>query len=151
MRPLEGAVLTRLALLGPFVAVPEALFYYRWHDGNASRLMNEPAGFYRWWDPAGGGGRVFPETRLLWEHIRSLWLVRLSPRDRRECSREIRLWYRAQKPVIKWELKQLLPGGHRGEPPRPNYFDKMMRRVRRQQLKRKFYPDSAWQKTDANY
>jgi glycosyltransferase involved in cell wall biosynthesis len=134
----DRVVLARLALTGRFVEAPAALFYYRWHEDNATRLAADPAAFYRWWDPSKRKRLVFPETRLLYEYCRSLWVMKLSLRERRECAREIRLWYRYQKPLIKWELGALL--GRRGpEPPRFTYVDKLMRRARRRQIKQQLY------------
>lgn len=135
----DRVLLARLALLGPIVQVPEVLFYYRWHDHNASRLMSDPAAFLRWWDPAKGGGRAYPETRLLYEYVRSLWLLRLSLKERRECAREIRLWFQARNPLIKWELSRLLPWSRPAEPPPSGYLDRMMRRARRQRIKKTLY------------
>lgn len=134
----DRVVLARLALAGPFVEVPDALFYYRWHDNNATRLVAEPALFYQWWDPLKGRRVIFPETRLLYEYYRSLWIMKLSLRERRECVREIRLWYQFQKPLIKWELRALI-GRRTVEPPRFTYVDKLIRRARRKQIKQRLY------------
>jgi glycosyltransferase involved in cell wall biosynthesis len=136
----DRVVLVRLALAGPFVEAQEAVFYYRWHDNNATKLVAEPARFYQWWDPAAGSGRVFPETRLLYEYFRSLWIMKLSLRERRECAREIRFWYQFQKPSIKWELKGLLGRRRTAEPPRSTYVEQLVRRARRKQIKQRLYP-----------
>lgn len=136
----DRVVLVRIALTGAFVDAPDARFYYRWHENNATHLVRQPAQFYRWWHPGRGGGRIYPETRLLYEYLRSLWKVPLSTHERRQCLREVRAWYAAKRPQIRAELGQLL-GRPAPAAPVPSYFENLARRARRRAIKARLYPD----------
>ncbi len=134
----DRVVLVRIALTGPFVDAPDARFYYRWHETNATHLVQQPEQFYRWWHPGRGDGRIYPETRLLYEYLRSLWKVPMSMRDRRQCLREIRAWYALKRLRIRGELGQLL-GRPAPTAPSSSYFETLARRARRRSVKERLY------------
>lgn len=136
----DRVVLVRLALMGRFVQIPEILFFYRWHNDNATHLVKEPHAFYRWWDPKTGSGRIFPETRLLYEYVKSLFMFPLTAQERWQCAREIWWWFQAQRRVIFAELKGLFrPGVTIAQNP-TTMADRLARRARRRRIKESVYP-----------
>jgi glycosyltransferase involved in cell wall biosynthesis len=92
--PLLGAyaaadhiLVARLALLGPFVRVPEPLFLNRRHatqSVEAYRRMQDQVG---WWDPNKESQFSFPDWRLVEEYVRSVGLYRqmLTPYQQFRC------------------------------------------------------------------
>ncbi len=135
----DRVVLIRLALMHPFIFIEEPLFQYRWHDSNASNLMASGSGFYTWWNPTAGQGRVFPECRLMYEHLRSLFLVSLSWSERRACLREWWHWVRNNRQRIKLELKQLVSRAPLPPYPTRTLIDKAMMQRARAEFKAQTY------------
>lgn len=135
----DRVVLTRLALLGRFIEIKEPLFHYRWHENNASNLMSSGSGFYTWWNPKKGLGRVYPETRLMWEHLRSPFIVKLSWTERRACLREWWRWVRDKRSRIITEFKQPFTGKPLPDYPPLTIFDLAVRRQKRAAYKARVY------------
>ncbi|MCP3951990.1 MAG: glycosyltransferase family 2 protein [Desulfobacterales bacterium] len=139
----DRVVLTRLALMSPFIEVKEALFQYRWHDSNASNLMSSGSGFYTWWNPKKGRGLVYPESRLMWEHFHSIFIVPLIWKERKACIREWWHWVQASRKRIKTELLQPISRKPLPAYPNPGLFEVTMKRQQRAATKALFYPNRA--------
>ena len=136
----DRVVLTRLALMSRFVEIEEALFQYRWHDSNASNLMHKGNDFYNWWSPKKGLGRVYPESRLMWEHLRSLFLISLSWKERRACLREWWHWVWSKRARIFTEWRQIISNQPLPDYPPVGIFDLAMKRRQRAAYKARYYP-----------
>ena len=137
----DRVVLSRLALMSPFIYIDEPLFHYRWHADNASNLMNTRDGFYRWWNPNGRSKKVFPELRLAWEHLKSPFLIPLNFKQRRACLREWRLWLRTRWPHVKDDVAQLW-GGEANAFGQTDMIQKAIARSARRHVKTQLYgPD----------
>lgn len=107
--PLFGAypaadhiLVAQLALLGPFVRVPEALFFNRRHarqSVEAHRNMQEQA---QWWDPSKAGAVTFPDWRLVREYAASVARYRhlLTPWQQFQC-------YKAVAAYLFWNWPRL--------------------------------------------
>jgi glycosyltransferase involved in cell wall biosynthesis/O-antigen/teichoic acid export membrane protein len=93
--------LARLALLGPFVELPDELFQSRRHDAQSLALTR----FARaaWFDPAKAGQLVFPEWRLFFEHFNCARGIRLGASERALC-----YWHAARWPI--WNHNWLAMG-----------------------------------------
>lgn len=135
----DRVVLARLALMGPFIEIAEPLFVYRWHQSNASNLMASGSGFYTWWNPKKGHGRVYPQARLAYEFLRSAWLVAMPWRQRRAVLREAWDWSWLQRRRIAGELGQLV-GRPRPEMPPVSFIQKALQRKQRANYKARHYP-----------
>lgn len=138
----DRVVLIRLAMMTPFIFIQQPLFQYRWHDNNASNLMHSGSGFYTWWNPRKGLGRVYPESRLMWEHLRSIFIMPLSWRERIACLKEWRHWVRLNWPRIKLEWLQLITRRVPPPYPVPNLIDKAIKRQQRHAFKQRVYQTS---------
>jgi glycosyltransferase involved in cell wall biosynthesis len=85
----DGVLLARLALMGPFVEIPEYLFFSRRHPGQSiSRFRDDYNEYAVWFDPRLGGKRVFAWWRLHFEWLRSLSMVPLPTSEKLRC-----LWH----------------------------------------------------------
>ncbi|GHA18720.1 glycosyl transferase [Arenicella chitinivorans] len=139
----DRVVLIRLALMHPFVFIDEPLFQYRWHATNASNLMASGNGFYTWWNPNAGQGRVFPECRIVYEHLRSVFLIPLSWSERRACLREWWHWVINNRQRIGLELKQLYSRAPLPPYPTLTLIDQAMVRRARAEFKARAYPNKS--------
>ena len=90
--PLFGAffkadvvLLCRLALLGRFYMVPEALFFKRYHPRQSVVLATKPELYCHWWDPNLEGKRLYPRARLLKEYIKAISESPLTLKNRILC------------------------------------------------------------------
>jgi len=143
----DRVVLTRLALLAPFIEIKQALFQYRWHDNNASNLMSSPDQFYNWWSPGKGVGRVYPESRLMWEHLRSIFIIKLSFSERGACLREWWHWVKQNRKRIADELTQVISRKPLAKYPPLDMFELALKRQQRAVFKLHYYTNSNSRKT----
>lgn len=96
----DGVLLARLGLLGQFHEVPEVLFLYRKHEKQSTSvygLKDKSAGndyhtYLAWFDPSQENRLSFPQWKILWEYLRSIWMTPLSPSERIRCLGII-IWY----------------------------------------------------------
>jgi hypothetical protein len=69
----DGVLLVRLAMMGRFVPVPSALFFYREHGGQSVVLARERYDrFSEWFDPSRKGEIFFPWWRIAGEFARAI-------------------------------------------------------------------------------
>ena len=102
----DGILLAHLALFGPYVKIPEFLFYSRRHSGQSSqtlpsrlktrrfRLTTRVNGLpcAEWWDPTKKRKLTFPQWRQLVEYRRCIAHSPLSISDRAACYRVLAQW-----------------------------------------------------------
>ncbi|MCI0540689.1 MAG: glycosyltransferase [Verrucomicrobiales bacterium] len=92
----EGSDVTlaaELALRGEFCEIPEPLFYQRWHAEN-STLGNEehPQKIAVWYDPKNKGKIVLPRWKWIFEFLRSIRHVEMSPKEKTLCYMQVGKW-----------------------------------------------------------
>ncbi len=114
----DGVVLLRLALAGPFVEVPEVLFYSRRHESQAeARFRGHGAEWTAWLAPSQAGTRSFPTWRKHAELWRALAVAPLSVKDRVRCALTLARWGRWKRRELYRELaspvRDLLRPGRR--------------------------------------
>ena len=102
----DGILLAYAALFGPYVKIPEFLFFSRRHPGQSSktlpsriktrrfRLTNRVNGMpcTEWWDPSKKRKLTFPQWRQLYEYHRCIDGASLSAKDRLACYRVLAQW-----------------------------------------------------------
>jgi glycosyltransferase involved in cell wall biosynthesis len=95
----DGIVLTRLALLGTFVELPERLLNMRIHPDQSMSVYGayggpiDFRGWTEWFNPDKTGELQVPHWRRLWEHLQSPFVVPgLSVRTRMLCLLPIGRW-----------------------------------------------------------
>jgi glycosyltransferase involved in cell wall biosynthesis len=83
----DMGLLAELSMVGQFWEVPEVLFRFRIHPGNAIKTHKTTRSHLIWLDPANETKRVVlsPHVQLFLEAFRSVWRVRLRPVDRVMC------------------------------------------------------------------
>jgi glycosyltransferase involved in cell wall biosynthesis len=104
----DTVLLEELLLHGPFVEVPERLFYKRDHAGRSMRASRAYDLRLAWFD---GGTRrrfVFPKWRILQNRWRALARARLKFGDRLRCSGEMASFYVRRGHEGKSLIKELL-------------------------------------------
>lgn len=92
----DRVLLAHLALLGQFFEVPDRLFCHREHAERSTRIsaLHNRAG---WFDSKKVGAIVFPNWRLLFEYLLTIWRCRLTPKERMLCHWHLMrwmMWYR---------------------------------------------------------
>lgn len=94
----DGVLLTRLALQGRFLEVPEPGFLNRRHVQQTTTLYaRDHRGWATWWDPANQGKRVFPAWRRNAELWRALLEIPLSRTEKFRCATALTLWIKARR------------------------------------------------------
>jgi glycosyltransferase involved in cell wall biosynthesis len=92
----DQVFMVELALHGPFLQVPDWLYFRRHHDGRALQANPTISGWSRNLDPRRSNKLVHPPIRLVAEYILGYFAaVRrapLTPAERRACNRHIRDW-----------------------------------------------------------
>lgn len=96
----DGVLLARLGLLGRFHEVPETLFSYRRHEKQSTSvygLKDKSAGndyhaYLAWFDPSKADRLAFPQWKILWEYLRSIFMAPLSIGQKARCLFII-VWY----------------------------------------------------------
>jgi glycosyltransferase involved in cell wall biosynthesis len=97
----DGVLLTRLALRGRFLEVPEVLFFNRRHASQATiRFEQDSRQWAAWWDPANESRRVFPAWRRSAELCKAVLKAPLSTTDRLRCAVRLARW-------LRWRRKRL--------------------------------------------
>jgi glycosyltransferase involved in cell wall biosynthesis len=81
----DRVLMLELALQGPFVEVPETLFFSRKHGGQASRMVHDLHAYGQWFGAGSGQPARFPASTLVLEHARAVALSPLSNRERLKC------------------------------------------------------------------
>lgn len=112
----DRVLLTRLALLGRFIPLPEYLFFSREHGNRSVRTL--PAGInanrkllrrilgvgalppLEWWDPTKTGRVNFPEWRLIREYCASIDGASLTPGEKVRCAVETLRWLASDLPKL---------------------------------------------------
>lgn len=81
----DGVLLIQLALQGPFVEVPEFLFFPRRHGSQSMTMVGDARRYAEWFDPKHRNRLTFPIWRIHFEYLRSILRAPLPPSDRRAC------------------------------------------------------------------
>lgn len=109
----DQVFMVELALHGPFLQVPEWLYFRRHHDGRALQANPTISSWSRNLDPRRSNKLLHPPVRLVAEYIlgyfASVRRAPLTPAERRACNREIRHWLTSR-------VTRRLPG-HSAPPP----------------------------------
>jgi glycosyltransferase involved in cell wall biosynthesis len=115
----DGVLLSRLGLLGPFVAIDEPLFAQRMHDRQSMNVYGRHSGqeadldgppdyhaYAAWYDPSKSGRAVYPHWRLLLEHYRSVLVTPgVSVRDRLVCAVRLVGWIRHSRHWLRHDVR----------------------------------------------
>jgi glycosyltransferase involved in cell wall biosynthesis len=99
----DRALLCELALHGPFVQIPEALFYKRYHRGNEYKDWR---GRMAWFLPdlQKSGKPTFPNWLQLFDYLETVRRVPLSFAERQLCRLWISRWAVQQSKGLAWDL-----------------------------------------------
>lgn len=76
-------LIARLALLGPFIELPDYLCYYRLHDHQSS--SQHRYGLVAWFNPGHDWRVAFPQWKLFWEFLRTVNSAQLPLPERLRC------------------------------------------------------------------
>lgn len=133
----DGPYLSGLSLLGRFHEIPEGLFLHRQHEQRTGLVFSwlEPHKAIVAYDPSQAGRTIFPEWRLLSEHVAGINRARLGVLESIRCYAEIFRWMRPRK---RWLLRDLIIAGQRIRRIGP-LFDRIYHRY--------FDPESTWVNT----
>jgi len=99
----DRALLCELALHGPFVQIPEPLFYKRYHRGNQYKDWR---GRMAWFLPdlQKSGRPTFPNWLQLFDYLETVRRVPLSFADRQLCRLWISRWALTQSKGLAWDV-----------------------------------------------
>lgn len=129
----DGVLMTRLALLGRYREIPEALFLNRDHPGRSARVAKSQYYTYDGWFDTKKIGRIsLPYWRMLLGYLQGVWETSLSFKSRWWCHFYLLIWmWWTRKNLLKdlkrairhWMLRQMehifrhpaLPLKHRGQ------------------------------------
>lgn len=119
----DGILLSRLALQGRFITIPEPLFLNRDHDGRSGKSYRTYKEYTYFLDPSLRGSIVFPRWRMAWEFLRSLWLFPLPLRDLAAAHLAMARWIARHIPSLAANVavagadtaRRILPGARRAE------------------------------------
>ncbi len=97
----DGALLSRLALMGRFHEVPEHLFLNRRHPEQSTSVCFKDGkcdfyAFLVWWDPNSAGRIVFPTWRLFGEYCKAIAETPISLYDQARCYLTMVSWLRTR-------------------------------------------------------
>lgn len=90
----DRTMLAELALRGPFVQVPQPLFFARRHPGQSVQAQKDDRQRTFWFDPRRKGEMVFPDGRILYEYLKVLRVAPLFPQEKRLCYLYLLPWLR---------------------------------------------------------
>ncbi len=105
----DEVLLAELALMGPFVEVPEYLFVRRLHDGRSTAAHRSPEALSTWFDPA-RKPQPLHRTRVFGEEMRAVICSTLPVWDRARCAAGLargylpRWWRVMAREVQHWVL-----------------------------------------------
>lgn len=108
-------LLTELVLQGEFYEIPEYLFFRRIHANASAQANPTDATLISHYDPEKAGKPVFRTWRHLYEHVRSVFRVRLSGLQRHQCLVFMARWayynhqflIREVTEFLRWRMQQL--------------------------------------------
>ncbi len=86
----DVALLARLALIGPFIEIPEYLSYYRIHPQHSSSRGRY--GVAEWFNPGCDGRLTFPQWKLFWEFLVCIHATPLPMVERLLCYFHLLCW-----------------------------------------------------------
>ncbi len=97
----DGALLSRLTLMGRFHEVPKHLFLNRRHPEQSTSVCSkdDKCDFYAflvWWDPDNAGRIVFPTWRLFGEYCKAIAETPISLCDQARCYVTMVSWLRTR-------------------------------------------------------
>lgn len=94
----DGVLLARLALMGPFVEIPERLFFARAHSQQTlyrfiwTRKRPDYRALTVWCDPRNARRLITPKWTILREYWQAIAQTELSSKERRACYGETLQW-----------------------------------------------------------
>jgi glycosyltransferase involved in cell wall biosynthesis len=100
----DEVLLSQLALLGPFLEIPEFLFLARQHATNSTKLAGDKWQYTEWFDPQARGRRKLPNWRFLFDEFRAIFAAPLSLRDRLDCLRSLATFARKRSRLLRGDL-----------------------------------------------
>lgn len=95
----DRPLLSGLSLLGRIQQIPEVLFLMREHQDRSVHTHNwrRPQQAITWYDPSKTGKIIFPNWRLLVEHVAGINRAPLGWRERLLCYREMWRWFQRNR------------------------------------------------------
>jgi len=114
----DHVLISHLALLGPFVRVPENLFLYRIHPEQSINRDDDPRAYASWWDGKNQSGPIFPTWRYMTELHKAVWSAPLPAAERVRCLRHLAAWGLRKRTLLATELFKLRPQTPRWSTPR---------------------------------
>jgi glycosyltransferase involved in cell wall biosynthesis len=112
----DRILMTRLALMGRFVQIPEPLLFSRVHPDASGQLFSNPRRLLAWWDPSKRGRILLPHWRVFFEYFSALNEANLGWRTATLGYLEVlaslrtRWWRRKLIDDLKRPLGQILAG-----------------------------------------
>lgn len=105
----DGALLSRLTLMGRFHEVPKHLFLNRRHPEQSTSVCSKDGNcdfyaFLVWWDPDNAGRIVFPTWRLFGEYCKSIAETPITLYDQARCYLTMASWLRTRWVTMLQEL-----------------------------------------------
>jgi len=100
----DRVLMAEMALYGPFVVLPEYLFYRREHAENSSKVYKSRQSRMAWFDPKLKGKISFPHFRQFREYMASISRVPLSSEDRIKCNVVMMTWLFHNKDRLQRDL-----------------------------------------------
>ena len=89
----DHVLLAELAMAGPWIEVPEALFRRRIHEGKSTVANRSARDRAVWLDPRLGSGMFFwPNLRLFFEHLKAVSRASIGLQERLHCMWLISVW-----------------------------------------------------------
>lgn len=106
----DGPFLSGLSLFGRFYEIPEVLFFHRQHEKRTGLVFSwlEPHQSIVAYDPRQAGKTIYPEWRLLFEHIAGVNRVDIGWIKRVRCYLELIRWLKPRKRML---LRDLIVAG----------------------------------------
>ena len=105
----DGALLSRLTLMGRFHEVPKHLFLNRRHPEQSTSVCSKDGNcdfyaFLVWWDPDNAGRIVFPTWRLFGEYCKAIAETPITLYDQARCYLTMASWLRTRWVTMLQEL-----------------------------------------------
>ena len=100
----DGVLLTRLAVQGRLVEIPEPLFLARRHAEQSMRMIADRWAYSAWFDPEKAGRLLFPHWRVAREFGRTVGDSGLDLRARLRCYGHVLRWMRFHRGRLRGDL-----------------------------------------------
>ncbi|WP_073071427.1 glycosyltransferase family 2 protein [Phormidesmis priestleyi] len=105
----DGALLSRLTLMGRFHEVPQHLFLNRRHPEQSTSVCSKDGNcdfyaFLVWWDPDNAGRIVFPTWRLFGEYCKAIAETPITLYDQARCYLTMASWLRTRWVIMLQEV-----------------------------------------------